>query len=68
MMNANLMMSVVFVRLIIGLAITVGAAIILATSYINQESALIGAGIVFIFSGINLILFKTVLRTLVTKF
>jgi hypothetical protein len=68
MMKQNLMMQTIFFRLIIGLVILTGAATILSTSYIDQNMAVISAGVVFIISGINLILFRTILKVLVKSF
>ena len=68
MMRDSKVLQLVSIRLFIGLVILVGAAIVLSTSYLDQNIALVGAGIVFVFSGINLMLFKTVLVKLVKGF
>jgi len=60
----NINTNIVVSRLVIGFVIALGAVIVIATATINQNQALLFSGIVFIFSGINLILFKKVLKRL----
>ncbi len=49
-------------RLIIAFVISMGAIVILLVSNSNQNVALMAAGGIFVFSGIFLIIFKTVLK------
>jgi len=60
----NVHQTIVIVRFIIGCFIALGAVLILVTSFFNQNNAITVAGIIFIFSGLNLILFRTVLKNL----
>ena len=50
------------IRLFMGFFISLGAIIVLATSYVDQNQAILVSGLVFILSGINLILFKSILK------
>ncbi|MEO6189803.1 MAG: hypothetical protein ABIO44_04940 [Saprospiraceae bacterium] len=49
-------------RLLIGFFITTGAIFILATSFSDKKIALLASGAVFVFSGVFLIVFKSVLK------
>ncbi len=51
-------------RMLIGLLIGVGSFIIIVISKINHRDALLASGIVFVLCGINLVLFKTILKNL----
>lgn len=51
-------------RAIIGLLTTLGAILVLTTSYINPNIALLGSGIAFIFGGAGFILFAKILKNL----
>ena len=62
MKQRNISAQVVAFRLIIGFFIAMGAVLSLATATINQNVALLSAGAVFVFSGVYLIVFKTVLK------
>lgn len=58
--NTNLQKDII--RFVIGIVMIIGVIAILITSSIDIHSAFMICGLVFIISGINLILFKTVLR------
>ena len=60
----NINLKMVIYRSIIGLLIGVGSFIIFMISTNNQRDALLASGIVFVFCGINLLLFRTVLKNL----
>ena len=49
-------------RLVIGLLISVGSFIIIIISSTNYREAILASGIVLVFCGINLLLFRTVLK------
>lgn len=51
---------IVGIRLFIGLFISLGAVSVLATFYSDPNKAVLISGVVFVFSGINLMLFRTV--------
>lgn len=51
---------IVVFRLLIGFFISLGAVSVLASFYSDPNSAVLISGVVFVFSGINLILFRTV--------
>ena len=53
---------IIIYRLLIGFFIALGAVFVLATAYSDQNKALLAVGLVFVFSGVYLILFKTVLK------
>ena len=53
---------IIIYRLLIGFFIALGAVFVLATAYSDQNKALLAVGAVFVFSGVYLILFKTVLK------
>lgn len=58
--NTNLQKDII--RFVIGMVMVIGVIAILITSSIDIYTAFMLCGLVFIISGINLILFKTVLR------
>jgi len=60
----NINLNIVISRLAIGFAILIGAVLVIATATLNKNQALLFSGCVFIFSGVNLMLFKTVLKRL----
>ena len=60
----NINFKTMIYRAIIGLFIGVGSFIIIMISSNNQRHALLTSGIVFVFCGINLLLFRTVLKNL----
>ena len=62
--RGNINFRKVLYRLFIGLLIGVGSFIIIIISTKNQREALLTSGIVFVFCGINLLLFRTVLKNL----
>ncbi len=51
---------IVGIRLFIGLFISLGAVSVLATFYSDPNKAVLISGVVFVFSGINLMLYRTV--------
>ena len=61
----NINFQTMIYRSIIGLFIAVGSFIVITISTTNQREALLASGVVFIFSGINLLLFRTVIKDLV---
>ena len=60
----NINFKTMIYRSIIGLFIGIGSFIIIMISLNNQRDALLASGIVFVFCGINLLLFRTVLKNL----
>ena len=64
LMMKKMSTQLILVRLFFGFGIALGAVLILSTSYIDNNLALLGAGVIFIISGINLIFFKTILKKL----
>ncbi|MEP7195922.1 MAG: hypothetical protein ABI851_05340 [Saprospiraceae bacterium] len=60
----NIKLTIVASRLGVGFFIATGAILVLATSSLNQNNAIMFAGFVFIFIGFNTIIFKTVLKRL----
>ena len=62
--KANMNFKIVIFRLVIGLLIGVGSFIIIMISTKSHRDALLTSGIVFVFCGINLLLFRTVLKNL----
>ena len=53
-------------RLIIGFIIAIGSFFIITIALTNQRESLLASGIVFVFCGINLLLFRTVLKDVKT--
>jgi hypothetical protein len=49
-------------RIVIGILTGLGAVLILTTSYINPNNALLGSGLAFIFGGAGFILFSWLIR------
>ncbi len=60
----NINFKMMIYRLLIGLLIGVGSFIIIIISTKNQRDGLLTSGIVLVFCGINLLLFRTVLKNL----
>lgn len=58
----NIKFKTVIYRLIIGFFIGIGSFIIIIISTKNNREALFASGIVFVFCGINLLLFRSVLK------
>ena len=56
----NINSQTVFFRIVVGFLIALGAILVLAMFYTDPNKALLISGVVFIFSGINLMAFKTV--------
>ncbi|MDZ4756842.1 MAG: DUF308 domain-containing protein [Bacteroidota bacterium] len=64
MLKDNVSLQTDIIRLILGVFVALGAVFIISTTYFDYSKALTVSGIVFIISGINLILFKTVVKKL----
>jgi uncharacterized membrane protein HdeD (DUF308 family) len=62
----RLSMQVLVVRIVFGFLIYLGAPIILSISDSDQNTSLLGYGIVFVLSGIHIMMFKTVIKRLET--
>ena len=60
--RTNVNFKTVVYRLILGLLIGVGSFIIIVITQSNHRDALLASGVVFVFCGINLLLFKSILK------
>ena len=63
----NINLKMVIYRLLIGLIIGIGSFIIIIITTSNHRGALLAAGVVFVFCGINLFLFKSIIKKLETQ-
>ena len=55
-------------RLLIGFFIAIGAVFTLATAYFDRNQSLLAAGAVFVFSGVYLLVFKSVIQLIVGSY
>lgn len=64
MLNQKTNLQLIIFRGAIGFLTALGSVLILSTSYVNSNNALLGSGIAFIFGGTGFILFANLIRKL----
>jgi uncharacterized membrane protein HdeD (DUF308 family) len=66
-LSQKMNLRLIIFRAVVGFLTALGAILIMTTSYVNQNNALLGSGFAFIFGGTGFILFANLLRKFETR-